>query len=84
MNTRKLSSLTVMGLMALSLSFASCKKDGQSSSGSDTISNTTDTVPTEGMSSRPLGDTIVKKNGDTIVSTKVDGNGQNATGTQVP
>ncbi|KOS05669.1 hypothetical protein AM493_06200 [Flavobacterium akiainvivens] len=69
---------------ALVLSLASCKGEGKAGSGNDTISNTTDTVPEEGMSSRPLGDTIVQKDGDTIISTKADAPNQNPTGEQVP
>jgi hypothetical protein len=65
------------------LAFTSCNKEGKNDNAPDTISNTSDAVP-EGMSSKPGADTIVKKNGDTIVSTKADAPNQNPVGEQVP
>jgi hypothetical protein len=72
-----LASLVVAGL-----SFTSCK--GKTEEADDTNTEMT-SDSTEGMSSEPIGDTVVRNDGDTIVKTGTENDTkENATGTQVP
>jgi len=72
-----LASLVVAGL-----SFTSCK--GKTEETENTSTEMTGDG-TEGMSSEPIGDTMVRNDGDTIVKTGTENDTkENATGTQVP
>ncbi len=84
MKKKILRTATLAVAFSFSILLGSCKGKGDANNGPDTISNTADTFPDPGMSSRPLGDTIVEKDGDTIVSTKTKGPNENPTGEQVP
>lgn len=66
------------------LTLSSCKGEGKRDNAPDTINDTSDTVPDEGMSSQPMGDTIVERDGDTIVTMEGKTPNQNPTGEQVP
>lgn len=84
MKQSTLKTLALAAAFACSIVLGSCKGEGKAEDAPDTISNTKDSVPEDGMSSRPLGDTIVEKDGDTIISTKNDAPNQNPVGEQVP
>lgn len=68
-------------VMVAALSFTSCKKSEET-----TESTNTEAVDSaDGMSSAPIADTVVKKDGDTIIETGTENDSkQNTTGTQVP
>jgi len=73
-------------LLLAGLSLTSCKGksgDGDDAASDDNVETTADT--TGGMSSPPMGDTIVKKDGDTIIKTGTKNDAkENPTGEQVP
>jgi hypothetical protein len=83
--TKTIRALSLALAFTGTVAFTSCKGEGAEGGRYDTISETGNTEPEEGMSSRPMGDTLVEKDGDTIVKT---GTGhdtkENPVGDQVP
>jgi len=71
-------------VMVAGLSLTSCKgKNDDGDNGSTDATSVTDTTNT--VTSAPIADTVVKKDGDTVIETGTKNDTkENATGTQVP
>ena len=86
MKIKSLKNMFFASLLLAGLTLASCKNksdDGDDKS-SDDVESVSDTAVPEGMSSRPMGDTIITKN-DTVVDTgAASDTKQNPVGEQVP
>lgn len=83
-NLKNIKGTLFAALVFGALTLASCKQksDEGDDAGSDDM--VTDTVPAEGMSSVPMGDTIVKDN-DTVIKTGTENDTkENPVGEQVP
>ena len=76
-----LKNMLYVSLLITGLSFTSCKGKTE-----DTEAESTEVTDTTGsVTATPVADTVVKKNGDTIVDMKdATDASQNTTGTQVP
>mgnify|MGYP001313847456 FL=1 len=64
------------------LSFSSCKKEGDADSTTE-MNDTTGIVPESEAPKNPVMDTVIEKDGDTVVRTG-GGKNENPLGTQVP
>ncbi|WP_294818284.1 hypothetical protein [uncultured Flavobacterium sp.] len=78
-----LKSALYSSLLIAALTFSSCKKEGEADADATTATDTTEIMPESEAPNNPVMDTVVEKDGDTIVRTG-GGKNDNPSGEQVP